>query len=131
MVFSLPRWALHPQNRSLGEWLVDDLVAEYGVAAADAQAVVDQKRVFPLLDGLDEVAAERRQGCVDAIRTGCTGSPVVVCGREDYGLDFRAIRVETLSREEMEGELARPELACVREAMEGDPLLREAVNTPL
>jgi hypothetical protein len=71
LVFSLPRWTLGNRPRTLADWLIDDLadVAQYSLSRATAAALVRQNLITPLLDGLDEVAAERRAECVAAIRT--------------------------------------------------------------
>src|ERR1700682_1265718 len=69
IVFSLPRWTLGDRPRTLADWLIDDLadVAQYGLSRSTAGVLVRQNRITPLLDGLDEVAEERRAACVEAI----------------------------------------------------------------
>ncbi len=74
VVFPLSSWTA--QRRPLGDWLVDELQQRYDVPSKMGQAWVDADQVLPLLDGLDEVQAEHRAGCVDAINT----------FRQDYGL---------------------------------------------
>lgn len=66
IVFSLSRWTLGKGVRTLAECLKDDLAAEYGLARATADALVWQDRILPLLDGLDEVAQDRRSACISA-----------------------------------------------------------------
>lgn len=57
-------WA--EKQKPLVEWLVDELNAKYTVPKKIAQAWVEGDELL-LLDGLDEVKAERREACVGAI----------------------------------------------------------------
>ena len=65
VIFPLSSWAQH--QRPLAAWLVDALNEQYDVPRKLGQAWVDADQILPLLDGLDEVAAERRMACVEAI----------------------------------------------------------------
>jgi predicted NACHT family NTPase len=71
IVFSLPRWQLRRNSseraRTLSEWIEEDLVEEYGTSRRAAANLVQQDRVLPLLDGLDEVEVSHRSACVDQI----------------------------------------------------------------
>ena len=140
IIFSLPRWTLGKRVRTIGEWLKDDLAAEYGLSRAAAEALVQQDSILPLLDGLDEVAQDRRTACVDAIhayqQSRNLGWLAVCCRVAEYAdlphLDLRAaIRVERLTREDVEREISKPGLEYVRRALDGDPELRTVVDTPL
>ena len=140
IIFSLPRWTPGKRARTLGEWMQDDLADEYGVSRAAAEALVRQDRILPLLDGLDEVAQDRRTACVDAIHayqeSRNLGRLAVCCRVAQYAglpdLDLRAaIRVEKLTREDVEREICKPGLEYVRRALESDPELWEVVDTPL
>lgn len=65
VVFHLSFWgAQHPP---LAAWLVDELVKRYRVRRKLARAWVDDEQILPLLDGLDEVALEHREACVEEI----------------------------------------------------------------
>jgi GTPase SAR1 family protein len=65
LVFPLAGWAL--EHRPLRHWLVQELHRRYRVTQPLARAWLDSGQVIPLLDGLDEVASERRGACVEAI----------------------------------------------------------------
>lgn len=140
VVFSLPRWTLGKKVRTLDEWLVDDLVSEYGVSRATAAPLVAQKRILPLLDGLDEVSEQRRGACIQAINAfqgeSDLGGLAVCCRTQEYAeltrIDLAtAVRVEKLSRAAVEREIARPRMQAVRDALDQDPQLWEIIDTPL
>jgi predicted NACHT family NTPase len=112
----------------LVDWLVDALNEQYGVPRKIGQAWVEADQILPLLDGLDEVRAEARAACVEAINTFRQEHgllPLVVCSRvvdyEAVGTRLRlqgALVVQPLTRAQVESYLAqvgRP-LAAVREA---------------
>jgi signal peptidase I len=141
VIFPLSSWAR--QQRPLAAWLVDALNEQYDVPRETGQAWVDADQVLPLLDGLDEVAAEHRAACVEAANTFRQEHgllPLVVCSRvTDYeGLDRRlrlqgAIVVQPLTREQVDSYLAQigQPVAAVREALHNDPTLWELLDTPL
>jgi serine/threonine protein kinase len=65
MVFTLSTWS--PEQRTLEDWLVSELYAQYQVPRNLAKRWLAAKRLLPLLDGLDEVAVEWREQCVASI----------------------------------------------------------------
>ena len=92
VVFHLSSWAL--RRRSLAEWMMDELNKRYDVPRKVAQGWVEKEAILPLLDGLDEVAAEHQAGCAEAINVyrhkhGLV--PMAVCSRTQ---EFEALRVE-------------------------------------
>jgi hypothetical protein len=142
IVFSLPRWTLGNRVRSLADWLIDDLadVAQYGLSRTTATSLVCQNRITPLLDGLDEVAEERRAACVEALhayqQARDLGKLAVCCRISECEklpkLNLRtAIRVEKLTRAEVQQYISMDRLSNVRRALEGDPQLWEIIDTPL
>jgi DNA polymerase III delta prime subunit len=140
VVLSLPRWTLGKRVRTLGEWLIDDLVSEYSVSRATAKSLLTRNQILPLLDGLDEVSEHRRPACVDAINAfqqeRDLGQLAVCCRTAEYDgipkLDLRtAIRVEKLTRAEVEREIARLRMEAVRHALKEDVELWELIDTPL
>jgi WD40 repeat protein len=142
LVFSLSRWTLDDQARSLSEWLIDELtdIGQYSLSRSTASALVLQNQIIPLLDGLDEVEAKRRKGCVDAIHSYLTehdfGQLVVCCRTMEYQnlpkLNLRtAIRIEKLRSEEVNRYLSMEGLTNLRHALEKDPALYRVIDTPL
>ena len=66
MIFPLSTW---PQSRkALAEWITDELNLLHDVFRVIAQEYwIAADEILPLLDGLDEVNAQHRPACVDAI----------------------------------------------------------------
>ena len=67
VVFNLSSWTNPKQP--LAAWLVDELINKYHAPKKVAQGWVDQDELLLLLDGLDEVRAENREACAQAINT--------------------------------------------------------------
>ncbi|WP_327360047.1 NACHT domain-containing protein [Streptomyces sp. NBC_01296] len=111
---------------SLGEWLAGRLSSDYRVPAAQARAMVGERRIVPVLDGLDEVDGSHADRMAPGSRTvkivqqlNGTGliewadlpSVVVTCRESDYrrmheaGLRLRdtlVIRVHPLPESQVE-----------------------------
>jgi predicted NACHT family NTPase len=141
VVFHLSSWAV--RRRPLADWLVAELTERYYIPRKLAQAWVDAEQVLPLLDGLDEVAPEHREECVEAINTFRRRHgqvPLAVCCRAaDYQvLSVRvelsgAVAIEPLSRAQVSTYLkqAGKLLAGVQTALRDDETLWELLDTPL
>jgi DNA polymerase III delta prime subunit len=141
VVFPLSSWAA--QRRPMALWLVDELQQRYDVPRTIGQAWVDADQVLPLLDGLDEVQAEHRVACADAINTFRQEHgllPLAVCSRiteyEALAVRLRlqgAVVVQPLTRPQVDSYLAQvgQPVAAVRAALQEDPLLWELLDTPL
>lgn len=115
VVFHLSYWAVRRQ--SLDKWLVVELNERSDVPKRIGQKLVDAEQILPLLDGLDEVAQDHREACVEAInnfRRGHGLLPIVVCSRirdyEDLGTKLRlrsAVVVQPLTPHQVEDYLDR------------------------
>ncbi|WP_158581631.1 NACHT domain-containing protein [Actinomadura spongiicola] len=140
VVFHLGSWQ---GETSLRQWLVDGLTATpYSVPPDVARLWVEERRILPLLDGLDEVALEHRVACaraIDAFHAEDGLLPVVVCSRVaeyatlGFKLGFKsALHVQPLTRSQVDGYLDRfgAPLAGMREALGADPTLWELLQTP-
>jgi GTPase SAR1 family protein len=87
VLFSLPSWKNNKQ--SIKDWLIDQLKEKYGVRKDIGKQWVENQEILPLLDGLDELAAERQELCVSKINNFLHPSnwakPLVICSRiEEY-----------------------------------------------
>ena len=141
VVFNLSAWA--SKRRPLKEWLAEELNTKYDVPRKLAQSWMDTDVVLPLLDGLDEVAAEQREACVIAInayRQKHGLVPLAVCSRvtdyEALEANLRlqgAVVVQPLTPSQIEAylEYAGAKLAGVRTALSSDLELGEMLDTPL
>jgi hypothetical protein len=65
VVFNLSSWA--KKAHSLEQWLVQELLEKYQVSRALGKTWVETESLILLLDGLDEVKAEQRNACVQAL----------------------------------------------------------------
>ncbi len=65
VIFNLSSWAR--QQLPLDQWLMEELKVRYHVPQHIGQTWVEANQIFPLLDGLDEVAESARVACVQAI----------------------------------------------------------------
>jgi hypothetical protein len=141
VVFPLSTWADH--RRPLTHWLVDELSKRYDVPRKIGQAWVAEEQILPLLDGLDEMKAEYRAPCVEAINTFRRSHgllPLVVCSRmADYEATGKLLRlqgaivVQPLTHEQVDGYFRRgsAHLAAIHQALDDDPTLWELLDTPL
>jgi hypothetical protein len=134
VIFNLSSWTapLH----GIVHWLVQELSAKYQIPKEIGRAWVQDRRLLPLLDGLDELFCERRAECVEAINAfikdpGSMG--LVVCSRlrEYTDLPVRltlnaAVRLQQLTDQQVQGYLARggSRLASLQEALRRDSALR-------
>jgi CHAT domain len=104
VVFNLSSWRA---TTPLDVWLTDELSAKYRIPKAIGRTLIDGSHLLPMLDGLDEVAADDRDGCVGAINafigSGVRSGAVVCCRSREYvGLSTRlalntAIQLRELS----------------------------------
>ncbi len=141
LVFNLSSWAIKQQ--SLDDWLVEEINKHYQVPRLLAQAWIDTDQVLPLLDGLDEVARDARDGCVQAINTSRLRHglvPLVVCSRSteymalsSYVQLRTAVTVLPLTLSQIDTYLSQAggKLAAVEIALHEDPILQELAETPL
>ncbi|HLX58564.1 MAG TPA: NACHT domain-containing protein, partial [Ktedonobacteraceae bacterium] len=142
ILLPLSTWAV--RHLPLDEWLSEELANAYQVSHKLGRALVESDRILPLLDGLDEVAAKDRSGCVTAINTYHRErlQSLVVCSRtteyeaaatrERLAL-HTAVVVQPLSREQVDTHLTsmgKP-LAALRAALRKNTVLRELATTPL
>jgi hypothetical protein len=140
VVFPLSSW-IDPKRR-LADWLADELVAKYQIPKKFGQSWVQERRLLPLLDGLDEVRPEIRAACVEAINAFTqellTGA-VICCRLKEYlELPVRlalngAVRVLPLSREQVLAFLAAAgeRLAALHNLLQRDPAMLMDARSPL
>ncbi len=141
LIVNLSSWSA--RQPPLFAWLVEELKTKYFVSRKLAELWLQQNRLLLLLDGLDEVAAEARPACVQAIHQHIEeqgSSGIVVCCRiRDYtALPLKlklnaAICVQPLTSEQIDQYLQHggESLAVLRQAVNDDAMLREIAQTPL
>jgi hypothetical protein len=141
VVFNLSSWA--PKRSPLIAWLIDELNTVYDVPRKVGQAWLDGDALLLLLDGLDEVNAEHRAACVQAInsfRREHGSVDLAVCSRiADYEainekLKLQgAVLIQPLTAQQIDAYLehAGVKLAALRAAFEYDAALQLLAKSPL
>lgn len=140
VILNLSTWA---QKRGpLEEWIVEEMNRQYGLNKKVTPGWLATDHLILLLDGLDEVASDARNACVQAINTFKEnhGADMAVCSRSADYADlserlalFHAVEIQPLTDAQVEDYLSHPELrlSAVREAIARDDALRELSTTPL
>jgi DNA polymerase III delta prime subunit len=141
VVFNLSSWAL--QRPPLHNWMMVELNLRSDAPKKLAREWVTNEQILPLLDGLDEVASEHREACVEAInayRREHGWLPIVVSSRiseyevltERLSLPV-AVVIQPLKRAQIADYLDRagPALTAVLAALRTNERLWDAVDTPL
>ena len=143
VVFNLSTW--RKGHMRLDAWLVEQLNRDYGIPERVARRWVEGGALLLLLDGLDEVAVERRAECVGAINAyrlkhQSVLRPMVVCCRTREYEEIPALRLSSavvirpLTRRQVDGYLkdGGRALAGLRAVLMDEPALyRELFETPL
>ncbi|NEO55455.1 MAG: NACHT domain-containing protein [Okeania sp. SIO3B5] len=141
VVLNLSSWAKKQQK--IAEWLVDELLSNYGANKSLGKIWVKEQQLLLLLDGLDEVKAKHREACVQAINQFMQDYglvEMVVCSRikEYEALSSRlklrgAIYVQPLTSEQVNQYLdkAGSQLQGVRTLLQQDTALQEMMKSPL
>jgi hypothetical protein len=150
VVFNLSSWqprqvwkGRHPlgPGQAFATWLVAELRSKYYVPEKVARPWIENDALLLLLDGLDEVSAENRQACVQAINAFQSehSLPLAVCSRwmEYEALQtplslHGAVLIQALSDIQVDQYLQEiGGLGAVRRALESDAELRQFARTPL
>src|SRR5581483_6031752 len=142
VVFNLSSWA--KQRLPLEHWMLEEIVLRYKMPRKAAQAILNTHRIFPLLDGLDEVEAPARTACAQAIlrfkEQSTEPLPCVICCRtEEYqALTTRlplqsAVMLLPLSSDQIDIYLSSisGNLDALRETLHRDQELFELARRPL
>jgi hypothetical protein len=141
VVFNLSSWATKQQN--IDDWLVEELKEKYTIPKELGKVWLKKEQLLLLLDGLDEVRAESREVCLQALNKflqdhGLT--QMVVCSRiRDYeALSTRlklqgAICIQSLTPEQINQylEKAGEQLQAVKTLLQEDTALQELAKSPL
>ena len=141
VIFNLSSWT--PKWHSLATWLVEELSQKYQAPKRLGQEWVDNDRILPLLDGLDEVHPSYRKTCADAItayRREHGLVPLVVCSRKEEYVNLstrillqQAICIQSLTPCQLNDCIARAgkQSSALQSALSADSHLPELITTPL
>mgnify|MGYP000173499894 CR=1 FL=1 len=141
VVFNLSSW--NPNYPLLEEWMAEQMSLQYQIPKVNSLNLIKSGTILPLLDGLDETAAEVRHHCVETINNyvlerNLTGL-IVCCRLKEYvGLPLRlalntAIRLTELTDEQIDEYLATAaeQLAGLRDLLRRESTLRFDARSPL
>jgi len=142
VVLSLSSWS--DSKQTIEDWVVSQLTSSlYKLNKNAAQRLVDQNNVLLLLDGLDEVAIDKRGACVKALnlfRQTSALTRIAICSRtSDYSslatkLQIpNAILLQPLSKRQIYDYLEKlgPEVEGLLTAIKRSPVLLDIARTPL
>jgi NACHT domain len=141
VVFNLSSWARKPQM--IDQWLVQELLEKYQVSKTLGKSWLETEALILLLDGLDEVKAEQRNTCVQAlnqfIQTHGTTEITICCRIRDYQaltdrLTLRsAICIQPLTSEQINFyfDQAGEQLSTLKAVLLQDKELQELAASPL
>ena len=123
---------------SFDEWLVENISTIYDkVSPEAAREWLDKQHFVLLLDGLDEVAASKRDDCIEAINTfrkkpRYEAVSIVICSRvEEYQkLSAKvylqaAVALQPLTADQIDTYLRREEFTELRKRLSADEVIRE------
>ncbi len=139
VILNLATW--NETYKNFEHWLLETLPRAGSVSKAYAKTLVLEDRLLPLFDGLDEVKAEHRQACLDAIAQygQVAEHQYVICSRTREYAEigeapvYAQIELQPLKAEQIRAELensAQPEAKFLLHAIAQDPLLAEVVRNP-
>jgi eukaryotic-like serine/threonine-protein kinase len=141
VLFNLSSWA--EKQAPLEEWLVEELSRNYNVSKNQGRAWVENDDLSLFLDGLDEVRAEVRAQCVQAINAfrehRASVAVCVCCRRQEYeALPIQlalngAVLLGSLTPEQVDAYLEGlgPAAGGLRAALQQDAGLQELAESPL
>ncbi|MCB8942341.1 MAG: NACHT domain-containing protein [Ardenticatenaceae bacterium] len=140
VVLNLAAWGL--ARGALADWLVEEMLLQYGAPRQVSREWLARGELVLLLDGLDEVAADGRLACVRAINAfqGQYGLGVVVCSRlaeyEMLGEEVEgrtAVVIRPLTSAQIMAHLAQngPGLAGLQRVLAADAEWRNLAASPL
>lgn len=140
IVLNLSSWS---KNRTdIGEWIIQEL-QEYGVGRDFAKALIETFQITLLLDGLDEVAQQHRNACVEAINVFLqeqTLYTVVCCRRTEYDLIKKAsfilklnsaVVIKSILKEKVSAYLQKNNLSALQQIFLHELVLEGLLTTPL
>ncbi len=140
VVTNLTSWT--GSNQTLFDWMADELGTKYGIPKEIGRSWLQQSRLRLFLDGLDEVSADRRAACVQAINAFTQETSlvsVIVCCRFNEYIELPArltlngaIRLRTLSRDQIAAHLTRAgsRLQKLQSLLQRDSSIQALAETP-
>ncbi|MBD2179452.1 NACHT domain-containing protein [Pseudanabaena sp. FACHB-1998] len=129
-------------RQSMSEWLIEELNSKYKISKDIFRKCLEDKRLLPMLDGLDEVKPEFQESCIDAINLWLNDELcplfIVICSRQEEYANHQtqlnlngAILLEALTDNQIQSYLANVNRNELWELLRSNSELLELVRTPL
>ena len=129
-------------RQSMSEWLIEELNSKYKISKDIFRKCLKNKRLLPMLDGLDEVKPEFQESCIDAINLWLNDDLcplcIVICSRQEEYANHQtqlnlngAILLESLTDNQIQSYLTNVNRNELWEILQSNPELLELVRTPL
>ena len=143
VIINLSTWA--SKQESILDWLAEEIKVKYGLRPDIGKKWLQEQKLLPLLDGLDEVKSTHQRACVEAINcwitssdTGALSNRVVVCSRiEEYeqinlSLNLNgAIRLTELTEEQIKDYLEKLDKKHLWSQIKQNHELNDLIRAPL
>ncbi|MEO1561062.1 MAG: NACHT domain-containing protein, partial [Cyanobacteria bacterium J06632_19] len=140
VLFNLSSWK--DDCQSLIDWLVDELKSRYGASDKLCKEWLENHQLLPMLDGLDELAANRQESCVVAINQFLQSEYrpqfLVVCSRYEEYSNYEtllsingAICLQPLAEAKIRNYLIDVGQKKLWQTFQNDSTLLELMKTPL
>jgi hypothetical protein len=105
VLFSLFSWDLAVQPR-VQDWLTDQLMQTYpalqAISEDAAAALVEQSRVLPVLDGLDELLPARAAAIINSLNASLPGGVILTSRRAEYLVAIATARDRLTAADDIE-----------------------------
>jgi hypothetical protein len=129
-------------RQSMSEWLIEELKSKYKISKRIFRKCLENKRLLPMLDGLDEVKPESQESCIDAINLWLNDELcplfIVICSRQEEYTNHHnqlnlngAILLKSLTDNQIQSYLTNIDRNELWELLQGNPELLQLVRTPL
>ncbi|PSB54514.1 hypothetical protein C7B61_22210, partial [filamentous cyanobacterium CCP1] len=139
IILNLSTWK--DEKQPIREWAIAELKSKYGVSIKLGRQWVSDRKLLPLLDGLDEVAPERQESCVICVNEflSSESSPlyVTVCSRlaeyENLTQPLHlngAVCLKELSNEQIQAYLTQLDRPLLWQVLSHHSDLLELVRSP-
>ena len=140
VLFNLSSWK--DDKQLIRDWLAAELRSKYSVSPKVGTKLLEDRRLLPLLDGLDELKSERQEACAAAINQLLAGEnpplALVVCSRreeyDNYETRLRlggAICLQAPTLAQIQEYLGQVERSDLWEVLSQDADLQALVEAPL
>jgi DNA polymerase III delta prime subunit len=140
VLFNLSSWK--DSYQLIPTWLIEQLALRYGEDKKIFKKLIEEKKLLPMLDALDEVKPEHQESCVKSfnqwLQEGNRPLFVVVCSRWEEYTNYKtllhlrgAILLKNLTDEQIQEYLSNVKQIKLWQLLQQDTELLELVRTPL